>query len=129
MVAVGDAAEGDNFGLPFFRGKLFTQEFGRIFLDHDFGLEIEPGGEAEIFVERAGVTIDAAVLAAAIGIDAGFEADVGAVVVGNDGAGAVFEELGARRRVFFGIPVGVGFEVEFLEAIGRIAGCAAGRGR
>jgi len=126
LIAVGDAAEGDDFGLPFFGGKLFAQEFGSVFLDHDFGFEIEAGRETEVFVERAGVAVDAAVLAAAIGIDAGFESDVGAVVVSDDGAGAVFKELGARGRVFFGVPVGIGFEVEFLEAIGRIAGCAAG---
>ena len=74
---------------------------------------------------RPGVTIDATVLAAPIGIDAGLETDVRAVVIRDDGAGAVFEELGAGRRVFFRIPIGIGFEMDFLEAIGRIAGCAA----
>ena len=128
MIAVGDAAEGDNLRLPLFGGKLFAQEFGRVFLDHDFGFEIEAGGEAEILVEGAGVAVDAAVLAAAIGIDAGFETDIGTVVVSDDRAGAVFEKLSARRGIFFRIPIRIRFEMKFLEAIRRVADCAA-RGR
>ena len=42
---------------------------------------------------RPGVTINAAVLAAAIRIEAGGEADVRTVVAGNDGLAVVLEKL------------------------------------
>ncbi len=72
-----------------------------------------------------GITVDAAVLAAAIRIDAGVETDVRAVVVGDQRAGAVLEELRARQRVFLRVPIGIRFEVDFLEAVGGIAARAA----
>src|SRR6516164_3276713 len=67
----------------------------------------------------AGIAIDAAVLAAAIGIDAGVEADIGAVVVGNDCARRISKELSSRRGA-----IRFGFRVRFilkqLKTIGRI---------
>ena len=72
------------------------------------------------------VTINATVLAAAVGIDAGVEADVRAVVVGQDAGGAVVEKLRARPGMGFAVlGVRIPFEVEGFEAIGRIGGGAA----
>ena len=49
-------------------------------LDHDARFEIETGRKTEILVRRAGKTINAAMLATAVRIDAGFEADVGTLI-------------------------------------------------
>ncbi len=73
------------------------------------------------------VTIDAAVLASPVRIDAGLETDIRAVVVRDERAAVVFEEDCARQRIFLRVPISVGFELDFLEAIGRIIRCAAAR--
>jgi hypothetical protein len=66
-----------------------------------------------------GVTVDAAVLAAAIGVYACVESDVGAVVVSDGRACVVPKELGARVRVV-GISPTVADDGQLLEAIGRV---------
>ena len=74
------------------------------------------------------VTVDAPMFAAAIRIDAGFESNIRTVVVGDNPAGGVFEELRARRRILLGIPIGVTFKAQLLETVGRVApGTAAGK--
>ena len=60
-------------------------------------LEIEPGGEAHIGVGRPGVAIEAAVLAAAIGVDRAVERDVGRLVAGDDRPGLLPGHLGRER--------------------------------
>ena len=88
-------------------------------------------------MERPRVTIDATVLATTVRIDAGFEADVRTVIVSDNRARAVAEELRARQRIVFRVPIGVRLEVDFFEAVRRIASGAAmgggeafgGRGR
>src|SRR5258708_31054494 len=75
-----------------------------------------------------GVAVDAAMLAAAVGVDTRVEADVRTLIISDDGARAVFEELGARQGILFRVPIGIGFEMDFLEAVGRVAGRPA-RGR
>ena len=72
-----------------------------------------------------GVTVNATVLATAIRIQARREADVRAVIVSNDRFAVVDVKLRARQHVFFGIPVSVRFEMDFLEAIRRILRRAA----
>jgi hypothetical protein len=50
--------------------QLRTQQRGRILLDQDLRLEVQPGGEAEVLVRRAGVAVRASVLAATVRVDA-----------------------------------------------------------
>src|SRR5581483_1577078 len=69
------------------------------FLHEDPRLEVETGRHSEILVRRAREAVDAAVLATAIGIDARFEADVRAVVVGDDRADRIAEIDRPRRAV------------------------------
>ena len=81
------------------RPRNSRQQRRRIVLDEHLRLEIEPGAEAEILVRRPGIAIRAAVRAAAIGIEAVAERDVGAVVFRDDR----FEEssrysVGGRSR-------------------------------
>ena len=126
LIAVGHAAHRDDLRLPLGRGEFLAQQLGRVFLDHDARLEIQAGGEAEILVRGPRVAVDAAVLAAAIRIDAELEADVRAVVAVENRAAMVAEELRRRQRVFLRIPIHVALEMNLLEAVGRIAGRAAG---
>src|SRR3954471_21033326 len=73
------------------------------------------------------VTIDAAMLASAIRVYARLKAHVGAVVVSDNRAGAVAQELSAGKRIFIGVPVFVALEMEFFKAVGRIETRASGR--
>src|SRR5690606_423868 len=100
-------------------------------LVEDAGLEIEPGGQVEVTVTRAGIAVDAAVLAALVGIDGAVEGDVGGVVATQDAARGERPELGrgigrrlvvGRRRLRLDVPDG--------EAPGRLRdGAAALPGR
>src|SRR5437879_13461141 len=75
---------------------------------------------------RTSIAIGAAVFAAAVGIDAGAEADVGAVVAGDDGARGIFQELSLReRRILICYVVGIRLVMKALKAIGRIMRSAA----
>jgi len=60
-------------------------------------------------------------LATAIRIDAGLEADVRAVVVVDDGIGLVFEELRLRRWFVRVIPVQVAFERDLFKRFGGLS--------
>ena len=75
-------------------------------------------------MKRPRVAINAAVLAAAIRIEARLKTDVRAVVAADDGLAVVLEKLRAwsraTLRVLFGIPVRVRFEMDFLEPVGWI---------
>ena len=95
-------------------------------LDDDFGLEVEAGRESEILVGRPGVTVDAAVFAAPVGVQPEAEGDVGAVVLGEDLPRRVPEELrlDAPPLVFFEL-AGVDFSAEPIEPVGWVLRCSA----
>src|SRR5206468_1166279 len=98
--------------------QLFTQQLRRVFFDQDLRLELQAGGEAQVFVGRAREAVDAAVLATAVGIDARVETDVGTVVVRDDAARRVAQEDRVRRRLLLGLVVADVFDR--LEAVLRI---------
>ena len=102
-----------------------AQQVRRAVFHHDFGFKVQPGREPQILMEWPGVAIDASVFAAAIGIDACVEPNIGAVVVSDYGLRLVVEELRCGRGVIFGVPIGVAFQFELLESVGRIGRCAA----
>jgi hypothetical protein len=102
-----------------------AQQLRHILLDHDFALEIEAGGKAEILMKRSRVAIDAAMLAAAIRIEARLKSDVRAVVVADDGLTVILEKLRARSRrtatiIFLGVPFRVRFKMDFLKPVAWI---------
>ena len=72
------------------------------------------------------IAVDAAVLAAAVRVEAGLKAHIRAVVVRNDAAAAVAEELRPRQRVLHRVPVRIPLQLERLEAVGWVAAGAAG---
>src|SRR5262249_1741040 len=84
LITIRVPAHGDDARFPARRHEFLAQQFGRILFYHDFALEIDSGGESQISVRGPRITIDAAMLAAAIWVDAGVETDVRRVVVGQD---------------------------------------------
>ena len=93
LVAVGDAAEDDGLAPPALLGERRAQQRRRVRLDDDLAVEVGPGAEAQVLVRRARVAVSAGVKAAAVGVHAPGEADVGAVVLRQDVARAVDEDL------------------------------------
>src|SRR5918992_2093364 len=69
--------------------------------------------------------IGATMTASPVRVDARVEADVGAVVAGDDGAGVVPEVDGLGARVAFFELGGVGLDLDPLEAVLRVAGSPA----
>ena len=94
LVGVGDGAERDELGHVARTAELALEQLGGIHLGVELGLEVEPGRVAEVAVRGTGVAIDAAVLAAAIGVDGLVEADVGAVVGRDDALGRLPVHIG-----------------------------------
>ena len=126
LIGIGDAAHHECLRFPTRRRKFVLEKLGGVFLHHNAALEIDSGGEAEIFVRRSRVAINATVLAAAIRIDARLEADIRTVVVGDDCPGEITQiNRAAGRPIRIVLIFRIGLEVESLEAVGRIVGCAA----
>ena len=85
LIGVRHPRKRDDLGRPALGSQRAPQESGSAFLHEDLRLEIEPSGEAQILVGGPREAVDAAVLAAPIGVHAGVEAHVWAVV-SSDGA-------------------------------------------
>lgn len=83
---------------------------------------------------RSRETINATVLATAIGINARFEADVGTLIPRDDSFGRIAKKLRRSTRSFFlaGIDIDnirvAKIDMKSFEAIGRIARCASTSG-
>src|SRR5712692_1762951 len=99
LVAVGIGAE-RNGARPVARpGELLAQQLRRVGLGEELGLEVESRRELEVGMARAGVAVDAAVLAAAVRVDRLLEADVGRVVARDDRARALLGDRGLERAL------------------------------
>src|SRR5262249_60936171 len=68
LIGIGHGAESYELRLIVRMGELLLEDFGRIDLCVELGLEIEPGRMTEITMCRTGKTVDAAMFAAAVGI-------------------------------------------------------------
>ena len=127
LVAVGIRAECDRAGPVVARGEFFPQQLDRVDLGVEARLEIQARRELEVRMARPRIAIDAAVLAAAIGIDRLGERDVRGIVARNDGARVFLGDLGLARRgkLVFGGPAVVERFARFLfESALRRIGCA-----
>ena len=76
LVGIGVGAERDGTWPVPAPGELPFEQFGRILLVEQPGLEIEAGRKVQPRVARAGVAVDAPVLAAPVGVDGLIEIDV-----------------------------------------------------
>ena len=123
LVGIGDGAERNEFGHIARLRQLPLQQLGGVDLGVQLGLEIEAGGMAEVAVRGPGEAVDAAVLAAAIGVDRLVEADVGAVVAGDDALGHLPVHVGLERlKLGQALPA----VVERLALLGFVAADAVG---
>src|ERR1051326_968729 len=68
-------------------------------------------------MSRPCVTVDAPMLAATVGINAGVEPDIGAVVVIDYGAGAVMKKLRTGPRVLCRIETRIALQVNACKAL------------
>src|SRR6202022_2898148 len=103
LVGVGVAAERDWAADISFLAQLGGEQLCRLRLVEEGALEMRAGRESEEGVARPRVAIDAAVLAAAIGVDRAVEADVRRVVSGDDRARRIDAEgRPQRHRLFIG---------------------------
>jgi hypothetical protein len=96
------------------------QQVRGIPLHHDFRFKVQPSGEAEILMERPGVTVGTAVFAPAVRIQAVSKANVGAVVLGDDRAALVVKKLSPRIRRIGIESVGIVLVVKRDETVGRV---------
>jgi hypothetical protein len=100
LVGIGVGADGDGARLVALGRELALEQLRRLGLGEQLGFEVEARREAEIGVGGAGEAIDAAVLAAAIGIYRPIEGNVGRLVAGDDLAGGIDGDRGLERRQF-----------------------------
>ena len=100
LIRIGIGADGDDLRHVARRRQFALQQFRRVRLHEQLRFEIEPRRQPEIGVGRPRETIDAAVLAAAIGIDRAIEGNVRRIVAGDDLAGGVDRHAGLERRQF-----------------------------
>jgi methylmalonyl-CoA mutase cobalamin-binding domain/chain len=86
LVGVGVGADRDHPRAIAPRGQFLGQHKGRVGLGGELRLEIEAGRKAEPRMARPREAVDAAVLAAAVGIDRTVEGQIGRAVLGDDTA-------------------------------------------
>jgi hypothetical protein len=97
LVAVGGRADVDRRRAVPRPRQLGAQHLGDVALGDDAGLEVQPRRQAQVAVRGPGVAIDAAVLAAAVGVHGLLEEDVRRVVAAQGAARVLPDHLGARR--------------------------------
>ena len=123
LVGIGVGSDRDDLGLVIRRGQFALQHLRGVVLDEQAAFEIEPRRQAEKSVRRPRETIDAAVLATAIGVDAAFECNVGGIVARDDCFRLFMRDLRPeRRQVVERAPAVVDLgALEFFETPGQVA--------
>lgn len=116
LVGVGVGAHGQHLAAVAGLAQGIGQQLRGARLGQDAGLEIEPRRQVQIRVAGPREAVDAAVLAAAVGIQRLVERQIRRVVAGNDRARGVHADHGARAGC------------RFVAGIGqpRLAGVARG---
>ena len=105
LIGVGIGADRDGARRVACRRQFAPQLLRRVRLHVQLGFEIKPRGMAEIGMRRPREAIDAAMLAAAIGVDGPIERDIGRIITGDDFAAGIDRDLGPKRRqILDGLP-------------------------
>lgn len=115
LVGIRDSAHGDDLRTPLSRTQLIPKQLGRLFLDQDATLEIQARGKSKILMGRAGITVHATVLTAAIGVNTRTKTDIRTVIVSNDFSGNITQQYGLWCRLT--IQRVIRNEVDPLESI------------
>ncbi len=89
LIGVGVGAERDGGGLILRFGEFRAQQRGRVVLGVETRFEIQARRKSQVGVARPREAVDAAVLAAPVGIDRAVEGNVGRLVAGDHAAAAV----------------------------------------
>ena len=98
LVAVSRRADGDQLRPVGLARQLPAQQLHRVALGDDLRFKIEAGRQVQVAVRRPRVAVDAAVLAAPVGVERLAEVDVRRVVRGDEAARFFPGHLGARQR-------------------------------
>ena len=126
LVGVGVGAHGNWFDLVALCADLGSQSLHGVHLHIDVALELDAGRMPEKSMARPRIAVGTAMLAAAIRINRPLEADIGAVIGGDDGLGTLgmFHCLEDRERFNIVPAVIKAFALLPLEPAGQIALCA-----
>ena len=108
LVRIGIGAQHYQAGLVTRLGQLGAQQFCRVGFGKNLRLKVQARAQAQVGMRGPRIAIDAAMLAALVGVDALLKANVGRLVAADDGAGVSQGDcgLGAGQvvRVLFVIP-------------------------
>ena len=97
LVGIGVGSKGDGTATVARIFQLLYKQGGGVALGEQAGFEIEPRRKPEPGMGGAGIAIDAAVLATAVGIDRTVEGDVGGGIARDHGLALVGGDRGAKR--------------------------------
>ena len=100
LIGIGVGADRDHARLVILRRQFLFQKLRRVGLGEQFRFEVEPRRQPEKGMGRPRKTIDAAMLAAPVGIDRTVEADIGRIVAGDDLSRGIQRDRGLERRQF-----------------------------
>src|SRR6185437_13379357 len=117
LIGVGVGAHRDGARRIGFCRQFLRQQFRRVRLHQNLRFEICARRKAQIGMCRPCETIDAAMLAAAIGIDRTVERNVWRGVACDDRARRIADQLGLERRKFFFLVVPPVIEQHALFAV------------
>ena len=116
LIGIGIGAKRNDLASVAGRAQLLREKPGGVRLEEQLGLEVEARREPEIGMGRPREAIDAAMLAAAIGVDGAVEGDVGRAVAGNHLPRRIGRERGPERRQGFSGSAVAPAVVERLDA-------------
>ena len=102
LVRVGGRPDVERARLVRAAGEGLAQLLGGVDLGDDARFEVEARRQVEVAVRRASEAIDAAVFAAAIGVDREIERQVRRVVAGQDRTDPLLDDRGFRADGLFG---------------------------
>ena len=124
LIRVRHPAEHEHLRLPPRRGQFASEQGGGLGLRQDPALEVQSRGEPEVFVGGSRVAVRTPGLAPAVRVQTGVETEVRTVVVGDDRARSVLQNLRPRIRVGRERP-GLPFDRERKEAVRRVVRASA----
>ncbi len=122
LIGVGICPHRDHLALVAGSGQFLRQQFMRVRFHEQLAFEIETGRKPLIGMGRTRKAVNAAVLAASIGIDRAVETDVGGVVARDDFPRLLLGHHRLERGQFFqALPAVVEHDLGLrLKAAGRI---------